>query len=81
MRTGSVWPVVFAHAAVSHVNIRVAWTLADADAPFDPLHAGLIGWPGWIAMGAFVAVLAATGQFRQLAGADRPPSAPAPIGG
>ncbi|WP_232666368.1 CPBP family intramembrane glutamic endopeptidase [Pseudonocardia sp. TRM90224] len=72
IRTGSVWPPVFAHLAVSHVNVRMVWSLADAGAgadagaQLDPLHVGLNGWPGWIAMGAFLLVLGATGQFRLL---------------
>lgn len=28
------------------------------------LHVGLNGWPGWVVMGVFVAVLAGTRQFR-----------------
>ncbi|MEJ3651567.1 CPBP family intramembrane glutamic endopeptidase [Actinomycetes bacterium KLBMP 9759] len=70
IRTGSVWPPVFAHLAVSHVNVRMVWTLADAGpdgaVQLDPLHVGLNGWPGWIAMAAFLVVLGATGRFRLL---------------
>jgi membrane protease YdiL (CAAX protease family) len=68
MRFDSVWPVVLAHTVVSSVNIRLVWLLADAESvagdALDPLHVGLNGWPGWLVTGAFVAVLAATGQFR-----------------
>lgn len=64
IRTGSVWPAVLAHCAVSNVNIRLVWLFADADVPIDPLHVGLNGWPGWIVMATLLAILTATGQFR-----------------
>lgn len=81
MRFGSVWPVVLAHTAVSQVNVALVWILGDASFRVDPMQVGLSGWPGWLVMGGFVAVLAATGQFRLLAPApQRPVAASAVIG-
>ncbi|MFI6291274.1 CPBP family intramembrane glutamic endopeptidase [Nonomuraea sp. NPDC050790] len=64
MRSGSVWPAVLAHTFVSHAGVRLVWLFSDASHPIDPLQVGLNGWPGWIAMGTFVAFLALTGRLR-----------------
>lgn len=62
MRFGSIWPSTIAHAAnntlvIAFVNI--AFTDASTLAAPDPWSLGLSGWPGWIAMSALIAVLAA----------------------
>lgn len=68
MKFGSIWPSTIAHAAnntlvVAFVNI--AFTDASTLAAPDPWSLGLSGWPGWVAMSVFIAVLAATtGIFR-----------------
>ncbi|MEU8784787.1 CPBP family intramembrane glutamic endopeptidase [Streptomyces sp. NPDC048637] len=64
LRSGSVVPAVIGHAFVSTVSVSMVKEFAARDITLDPLHMGLFGWPGWIAMGAFVAFLALTGRLR-----------------
>ena len=64
LRSGSVVPAVIGHAFVSTVSVSMVKEFAEPDATLDPLRMGLFGWPGWIAMGAFVAFLAVTGRLR-----------------
>ncbi|GAA0465075.1 CPBP family intramembrane metalloprotease [Streptomyces olivaceiscleroticus] len=64
LRSGSVIPAVVGHAFVSTVSVSMVKEFADHDVMPDPLRMGLFGWPGWIAMAAFVAFLAATGRLR-----------------
>ncbi|GGO52847.1 hypothetical protein GCM10012287_38100 [Streptomyces daqingensis] len=61
---GPVVPAVIGHAFVSAVSVGMVKEFADRDAALDPLHMGLPGRPGWIATGAFVAVLAVPGRLR-----------------
>lgn len=64
LRSGSVVPAVIGHAFVSTAGVSMVREFAAPDIKLDPLHMGLFGWPGWIAMGAFVAFLAVTGRLR-----------------
>lgn len=81
---GSVWGSVLAHAFVSSAGVELVWLFSDARHRIDPMTVGLNGWPGWIVLGATVAVLAATGQLGRLRGGVRtvraagPGSGPAP---
>ncbi|MGW2630528.1 CPBP family glutamic-type intramembrane protease [Streptomyces chattanoogensis] len=70
LRSGSVIPAVIGHACVSTVSVSMVKEFADRSVTLDPLHMGLFGWPGWIAMGAFVAFLALTGRLRIPSGAE-----------
>ncbi|MFI0214012.1 CPBP family glutamic-type intramembrane protease [Streptomyces lydicus] len=64
LRSGSVIPAVLGHACVSTVSVSMVKECADPNLTLDPLHMGLFGWPGWIAMGGFVTFLAVTGRLR-----------------
>ncbi|MFI9724280.1 CPBP family intramembrane glutamic endopeptidase [Streptomyces sp. NPDC052396] len=80
LRSGSVVPAVLGHAFVSSVSVRMVKEFADPDATLDPLHMGLAGWPGWIAMGAFVAFLALTGRLNPSSSRYRPAVSPGEAG-
>jgi len=62
--SGSVYPVVLAHAFVSTAGVRLPWLLGDASLPPDPVHAGPTGWTSWLVTGAFTAFLALSGRLR-----------------
>ncbi|GAB3192534.1 lysostaphin resistance A-like protein [Nesterenkonia suensis] len=62
LRSGSVWPTALAHstfnAAASTYMIFIA-----ADATFNPLHATVTGWTGWILPAVVVLLVVMTGRF------------------
>lgn len=63
LRTGSVWPAVFAHGAFNAAAGFLFLVAVDGTAA-DPVALGPLGWVAWIVMAAVIAVLALTGQFR-----------------
>ena len=63
LRTGSVWPAVFAHGAFNATAGFLLLVVA-ADTSADPVSTGPLGWVTWIVMALVIAVLALTGQFR-----------------
>ncbi|MFI6743610.1 lysostaphin resistance A-like protein [Nonomuraea sp. NPDC050451] len=71
LAAGSIWPAVVAHSAANLIASALPAVLGrpvgTGDAAF---HISLSGWPGWIVMAAAVAVLAVTGQFKKLNGAE-----------
>ncbi|MFF9347503.1 type II CAAX prenyl endopeptidase Rce1 family protein [Streptomyces sp. NPDC014734] len=70
MASGSVVPAVVGHAFVSTTSVSMVREFAEADAPLDPLHMSLAGWPGWIALAVLVLFLARTGRLRLPAAPD-----------
>ncbi|GAA2185460.1 CPBP family intramembrane metalloprotease [Leucobacter alluvii] len=72
LRSGSVWPAVIGHGALN-ASAGMIVVLAAADAPIDPALAMPLGVSGWIVIAVVVAVLVATGQFRE---DHQPPLAP-----
>lgn len=77
LRSGSLWPAVFAHGAMNASMGMPALFIA-AGAPLDPALATGLGASGWIVGGIVIVVLLLTGQFRrqpQLA-APRPKNPP-----
>lgn len=71
LRTGSVWPAVFAHGAMNASIGMPVLFLADG-AAVDPMWASALGVSGWIVVAVVIAVLAVAGQFpRQPALAPR----------
>ncbi|WP_262774724.1 CPBP family intramembrane glutamic endopeptidase [Brevibacterium permense] len=66
LRTGSVWPAVFAHAALNGCGAMLLSLFVDAGAPTpDPALAAFLGVPGWTVSAIVIAVLIVTGQFRK----------------
>ncbi|WP_075205223.1 CPBP family intramembrane glutamic endopeptidase [Leucobacter musarum] len=68
LRTGSVWPAVFGHAALN-ASAGMAAMLAAAGAPVDPVLVMPLGVAGWLVLAVILLVLVLTGQFGQ----DRQP--------
>lgn len=63
LRSGSIWPSVFAHAAFNAASGTLALLVA-ADAKPDPAVVGPLGLVAWAVMAVVIVVLAVTGQFR-----------------
>lgn len=63
LRSGSVWPAVFAHGAFNAAAGFLLLVVA-ADSTADPVATGPLGWAAWIVMAAVIAVLVLTGAFR-----------------
>ncbi|WP_105565585.1 CPBP family intramembrane glutamic endopeptidase [Microbacterium halophytorum] len=63
LRTGSVWPAVFAHGGLNAVGSATLLFSAAGSTP-DPVLMAPMGVPMWIVLGAVIAVLALCGQFR-----------------
>lgn len=63
LRTGSVWPAVFAHGAIN-AGASVLVIFGDASVPPNPLIVGS-GVISWILALFIVALLAVTGQFKK----------------
>lgn len=64
LRSGSVWPAVIGHGALN-ASAGMIVVLAAVDAPIDPSLAMPLGVSGWVVIAGVVAVLVATGQFRE----------------
>lgn len=62
LRGGSVWP-----AALAHSSLNAAATLfvvfVAKNGRFDPLHANITGWSGWIIPAFLLVLLVALGKF------------------
>ncbi|MGW9628199.1 CPBP family intramembrane glutamic endopeptidase [Microbacterium sp. NPDC055521] len=76
LRSGSVWPAVFAHGAVNAAAGLPTLLYAAGTRP-DPALAFVLGASGWIACALVVVVLIITGQFRRQPPLAAPPPAPA----
>lgn len=63
LRSGSVWPAVFAHGAFNAAAGFLLLVVA-ANSTADPVATGPLGWVAWIVMAAVIAVLVLTGAFR-----------------
>ncbi|NUP22733.1 MAG: CPBP family intramembrane metalloprotease [Streptomyces sp.] len=66
LRTRSIWPAVFGHAAISGFPgaVITVW-LHDVDQPFDPFAVeALGGWVSWILKATVLLAIIAAGQFR-----------------
>jgi membrane protease YdiL (CAAX protease family) len=79
LRSGSVWPSVFAHGAFNAAAGFLLLVVA-ADTTADPAATGPLGWVGWIVMAVVIAILVATGQFRKQPGLQRRAPQAAPPG-
>ena len=66
LRTGSVWPAVFAHAALNGCGAMLLGLVIDAGAQTpDTALVAFLGVAGWIVSAIVIVVLVATGQFRK----------------
>jgi membrane protease YdiL (CAAX protease family) len=63
LRSGSVWPAVFAHGGF---NAAAGFLLlvAAADSSADPVAVGPLGWVAWVVMAVAILALTAAGAFR-----------------
>lgn len=66
LRSASVWPAVIAHGAVNAATVAFLM-FATPDTMATGVFGTLLGWPGWILLGATIAVLVVTGQFSRRA--------------
>ncbi|MDR6865638.1 membrane protease YdiL (CAAX protease family) [Microbacterium resistens] len=64
LRSGSVWPAVFAHGALNASAGMFVWFFA-AGTTTDPVLSGVLGAAGWIVCAVVVVVLVLSGQFRR----------------
>ncbi len=66
LRTGSVWPAVFAHAALNGCGAMLLGLFVDAGAQTpDPALVAFLGAAGWIVSAVVIVVLVLAGQFRK----------------
>lgn len=72
LRSGTVWAPALAHGALN-AAAGMHLVLGAAGTTVDTTRATILGWSGWIVPVVLIAVLAATGQFRE----RRAPGAPA----
>jgi len=63
LRSESVWPAAIAHGAFN-AAAGLSIVFAASGQEVDTVHAGILGWSGWLVPLVLVVVLAATGQFR-----------------
>lgn len=63
LRSASVWPAVFAHAAIN-AGAGIPFYFGDAAAPPNMLVVGA-GWFSWVLLAVLVMVLMVAGQFRR----------------
>lgn len=80
LRSGSMWPAVFAHGAFNASAGMYLWFFAVGTKP-DPALVLPLGVAGWIAGAAVIVVLVVTGQFRPqpALAADRPRTLPSTL--
>jgi peptidoglycan/LPS O-acetylase OafA/YrhL len=64
LRSGSVWPSVFAHAGFNGAAGFIV-LVAAAGSKHDPVIVGPLGLVPWAVMAVVIVVLAVTGQFRR----------------
>jgi membrane protease YdiL (CAAX protease family) len=64
LRTGSIWPAVFAHGAMNAVG-GIAVVLAAADQPIDLAVVGPLGVVAWVVIAAIVVAMVLAGAFRE----------------
>ncbi len=66
LRSGSVWPAVFAHGALNGSSAMLLGLFVDASAPEpDMALVAALGVSGWIVSAVIIAALILTGQFRR----------------
>ncbi|MGK9148951.1 CPBP family intramembrane metalloprotease [Plantibacter flavus] len=66
LRSASVWPAVIGHGAVN-ASVTAFLMFATPESMQSGVFGSLLGWSGWIVLGASVLVLIVTGQFAKRA--------------
>jgi uncharacterized protein len=64
LRSASVWPAVFAHAAVNGATNTYLVLVASGE-QVTGVFGTILGWSGWIVLAATIVLLAVTGQLRK----------------
>jgi membrane protease YdiL (CAAX protease family) len=64
LRSGSVWPAVFAHGAFN-ASAGIGALLLAAGSPASPFALLPLGWTGWVVCTVIAVVLVLCGQFRR----------------
>lgn len=62
LRGGSVWPAALAHSSLNAAATLYLVFIAQ-DGVFDPLHANITGWSGWIIPALLVLLIVFSGKF------------------
>lgn len=63
LRGGSVWPAALAHSSLNAAGTLFVLFIA-RDGIFDPLHANITGWSGWILPALVLAIVVSLGKFK-----------------
>lgn len=66
LRGGSVWPAALAHSTLNAAATLFIVFVAE-DGRFDPLHANITGWSGWIIPAILLVLLVTLGKFTPFA--------------
>lgn len=62
LRGGSVWPAALAHSSLNAAATLVFVFIAE-NGTYNPLHANVTGWSGWIIPGIALIAIVAAGKF------------------
>lgn len=65
LRGGSVWPAALAHSSLNAAATLFVVFIA-RDGVFDPLHANITGWSGWIIPAILLVVIVLCGKFKPI---------------
>jgi membrane protease YdiL (CAAX protease family) len=80
LRGGSVWPAALAHSSLNAVGSTLFIVFVAENGIFDPLHANITGWSGWIIPSVLLVLIVAFGKFTPFTGKKRrtntPPDTP-----
>lgn len=63
LRGGSVWPAALAHSSLNAAATLFVVFIAQ-DGIFDPLHANITGWSGWIVPAILLITIVLCGKFK-----------------
>lgn len=75
LRGGSVWPAALAHSSLNAAGTLFVVFVAE-DGVFDPLHANITGWSGWIIPAILLVLIVVLGKFTPFTPNGRPTDSP-----
>lgn len=64
LRGGSVWPAALAHSSLNAAAAPLMMVFIGKNGAFNPLHANITGWSGWIIPAILLVMIVALGKFR-----------------